>query len=157
MRVRTMSLLLVTTLSTACYRYSTTQVDSVMPRAQVRARITDSEAERLAPLLGRSLRSLHGTVITSGGDSLLLEVPATGDRALAGGTIQPLHQRVAISRSGIQELERKQLNRSGTFALIGAGAIAVGYVLLRALDVIGGPPPPDGGVPPEFRGLRFPN
>jgi hypothetical protein len=65
-----------------------------------------------------------------------------------------LHQRVAIPRAGIVELEESRLDRTRTTAIAVAGAAAVGVVIAKvAVKQGGGGRSGGGGGGPE---LRFP-
>jgi hypothetical protein len=64
-----------------------------------------------------------------------------------------LHQRVAIPRAGILELEESRLDRTRTTAVALAGLAAVVTVVAKVSVREGGGGPPGGGGGPE---LRFP-
>jgi hypothetical protein len=141
-------LLLTLPWCAACYSYVPVELSALPQGAAVRARITSEQAERVGPLVGREQRVLEGLVVTAGADSVMLEVP-TASRIGSGGSIQVMHQRVAIARGGITEVELKRLNRGRTTLLVIGGSAVVGYFLMDALNIgpgREGPPGDDGGV-----------
>jgi hypothetical protein len=131
-------------LCAACYSYVPVEVSAVPQGAAVRARITGEQAEHVAQLVGREQRVLEGVLVSAAADSLLLEVPAAS-RIGSGGTIQVLHQRVALARGGITEVELKRFNRGRTTLLVVGGSVVVGYFLMDALDIGPGREGPRGG------------
>jgi hypothetical protein len=77
-------------------------------------------------------------------------------QADASGVVQSLHQRIAVPRVDLLELESRKLDRLRTGGLVGAAVIALTVALVAALD--GGPGidrPPGGGpsdaLVPAFR------
>jgi hypothetical protein len=128
----------------ACYSYVPAELSSLPQGAAVRARITSEQAERVAPLVGRELRVLQGVVVDAGADSVLLEVPAAA-RIGTAGSVQVLHQRVAIARGGITEMELRRLNRGRTTLLVVGSSAIIGYFLMDALDIGPGREGPRGG------------
>ena len=128
----------------ACYSYVPVELSALPQGAAVRARITSEQAERVGPLVGREQRVLEGLVVTAAADSVLLEVP-TASRIGSGGSVQVMHQRVAIARGGITEVELKRLNRGRTALLAVGGSIVIGYFLMDALDIGPGREGPRGG------------
>ena len=113
-------------------------------------RITAGTAEQIEPLLGRSdARQLAGTVISTGADTLIVEVPTT-TRLAGSGTFRTLNQRVSIPRAGLIEVESRSLNRTRTWIITGATAVIVGAVVLRATVENSGSGRGPGGSPPEL-------
>lgn len=138
------------TFVAGCYSYSPMEASRLQPGASVRMRINAETAQRIEPLLGRTdARLLAGTVITTGADTLIVEVPTTA-RLAGSGTYQTLHQRVSIPRTGLLEVESRTLNRTRTWIATGAGAVIVGAVILNATVERGGSQGGDGGGPPEL-------
>ncbi|MGH7476284.1 MAG: hypothetical protein ACRELD_08345 [Longimicrobiales bacterium] len=135
---------------TGCYTYIPVEPGSAPAGAEVRARITAAEAQRLANIRGSASRSLEATVESRNDGSLLLRVPVAERQSAR--TVEAIHQRIEVLDSEILELELRQLDRTRTAAVIAGGALALG-----AAAVIGfqgsepGGEPPDGGTPPEAR------
>lgn len=149
MRARSFSVLV---LCGGCYTYTPVEPGAVTPGASVRARISASASDRLAPLLGPSGgRLLSGSWISATSDTFVVEVPSVND-AQSGGTIQTLHQRVSIARGELLELEARTLDRVRTGALAAAAAVVVGGVVIKALKGEPGMEKfPGGGGPGEVR------
>jgi hypothetical protein len=127
------------------------EASRLQPGADVRMRITAGTAEQIEPLLGRTdARLLAGTVISTGADTLIVEVPTT-TRLAGSGTFQTLNQRLSIPRTGLLEVESRSLNRTRTWIVTGATAIIVGAIVLRATVENSGSGGGGGGSPPELR------
>jgi hypothetical protein len=135
-------------LFNACYTYAPIEPGSIQPGVGVRARVSGSAADRLAPLLGTSNpRLVSGRLVDTRADTIIVEVP-TVMQASIGSSVETLHQRISISRSELVELETRRLDRFRTTAIAGGVAIVLGAVVLSALgDDPGynGPPGPGGG------------
>ena len=145
------SCLIVLPLLAACYTYAPIELATTQPGTEVRARVSAATADQLEPILGSTNRLLVGTVIASSPDTLLVEVP-TVLRAEIGGGIQTLHQRVAIPRSGLLEMESRKLDRFRTYAVAGVAAVVVGGFILKATVLDPGKEgTPGGGTPPDLR------
>lgn len=132
--------------SGACYRYTPATVGRLAPETEVRARVSAAEAERLRAHAGGDGRVLEGRFLGADEDRILLEVAASSQ--LRGMRVETLHQRLDIRTAEILELERKELDRTRTFLVTGAGAaVMAGFVLAR-LGPGGGSAPPGEGQPP---------
>lgn len=119
--------------ATGCYSYAPIQIAALQPGTEVRARIGLASAQQIAVLLGTpDARLLVGTVVHSGADTLLLEVPTAHRVAVSGGTMT-LRQRVGIARPDVLELEARTYNRRRTTLVAGAAAVIVGSVLVKTL------------------------
>jgi hypothetical protein len=142
---------LVLVLVSGCYAYAPIEPANVRPGTGVRARVSGAAADRIAPLLGTSNpRLLNGRLVDVQGDTMIVEVP-TVLQASVGSSVETLHQRIAISRSELLELETRRLDRFRTAALAGAVAVVVGTVVITALDGEPGSRGPPGGGGPEAR------
>jgi hypothetical protein len=154
---RTIGPLLAATIPflAGCYRYAPIQVGEVSPGMGVRARVSLTAAQRIAPLIGASdARVLRGRLISTG-DTLIVEVPVV-QPADGSGVVQSLHQRIAVPRTDLIELETRQLDRTRTGGLIGIAAIILGVMLVDALNGEPGLDTPPGGggtdaIVPVFR------
>ena len=128
------------------------------PGVDVRVRLSASAAEPLEPLLGTSdARLLSGTLISAGPDSLIVEVP-TRIQAAIGNTMRTLKQRVSIPRAGLLEIERRQLDRVRTGAMVGGSLAALGAVVFGAVKANPGKgvtPGTGGGVDLKLVFLRI--
>lgn len=138
-------------VSTGCYSYAPMEASRLQAGESVRMRVTAGTAEHIQPLLGRTdARLLSGTVVSTGADTLIVEVPTT-TRLAGSGTYQTLNQRVSIPRTGLIELESRSLNRTRTWIVTGAAAVIVGAIVLRATVEGPGTGGEPGGGPPELR------
>jgi hypothetical protein len=155
---RLVAIAAVMSITTGCYSYARVQPNELGPGSNVRARVTGSAGDRVAPLLGTAPRVLTGKLISDARDTVIVEVPHV-TQAEIGGTVQTLHQRVALAKTEVIEWEIRTLNRPRTYALVG-GAVAAAVALL--INSLQGEPgsnrlPPDGGVDalvPLFRWSR---
>ena len=111
--------LLLSTALAGCYSFQAVPVQEITPGSPVRARLSASEAERQAAVLGVERRVLHGTVVGAGGGDVVLQVRSVHDGASA------LHQRLTVSRGGLLEIELRRFDpvrTAGLVAVIAAGA-----------------------------------
>ena len=143
------ALLALALLSSACYSYLPLEPAQLQPGASVRMRISAAEAERVEPLLGRTdARLLTGRLISHSPDAFLVEVPTTSQ--VSPG--QALHQRIAIPRSSLLEVEGRTLNRTRTTLATGAATVGIVAILLKSRVIGPGKSgPPGGGGPPVLR------
>jgi hypothetical protein len=132
-------------LLAGCYTYAPIEPAKIEPGTGVRARVTRSAAERLAPLLGTTdARLVSGRLVDSRADTMIVEVPTVVPTTV-GGTMERLHQRVSIPRTDLIELETRRLDRFRTAAVAGGVALVVGAVLIRSLNSNPGSDRPPGG------------
>src|ERR1044071_10396433 len=121
MYIRHMKRLVVLTsmLVAGCYTYAPVQSTSLSPGTGVRARVSPTAAERVAPLLGVSdARVLTGTLIDNQSGTLIVEVP-TMAQASVGTAGQSLNQRISIAPGDLVEIESRKLDRQRTGLVVG--------------------------------------
>lgn len=124
-------LILAALLSGGCYRYVPAGLDELKPGRDVRVRMTEEEADRFNGVLMPGTRDLEGRVVELNGDRVLLQVPiAMFDR---GARVETLNQRLDVSRSGVLDVQLRQLDRTRTGLLVGAGIAIGGFVLAKSL------------------------
>lgn len=136
-----------------CYSHSVIPVEGAPMGADVRARISATEADRLQEVLGREYRVLRGEVVAEEPGSLLLEVPA-----VVGASGQRLNQRVTIPKPEILELEVRELDRWRTAGLVAALAAVGGYLVAAQFgdeDASDTSSPPRGGGEQNVLLLRW--
>lgn len=131
-RLARAAVLLSSLASAGCYSYAVIDPAQASAGVDVRARITPVESLRVEEQTGVSDRVIQGEIVTADSAALVLSIPLL--QSQPGMSPQRLHQRVALSSSGIVELERRQLSRWRTFSLIGAAAAVVGYVVITQFD-----------------------
>jgi predicted acyltransferase len=147
---RRLSPLLVLSLA-ACYTYVPVQPTSVAAGAGVRARVSATTAERIAPLIGvTDARVFMGTFVGTDAGGFLVEVPTTPQVGTAG-TFQTLAQRISIPRADLLEIETRTLNRGKTAAIVGAVAIIAGSTAATILRSNPGADRPPGGTSTDTR------
>jgi hypothetical protein len=130
--------LLAPALLTGCYTYAPIQSSAVQPGTGVRARVSATAAEQVAPLLGvTDARLLTGTLIDNRAGVLIVEVPTIAQSGGAGSSVQSLYQRISIAPGDLVELESRTLDRRRTAIVVGAAAIIAGSATIAALK--GGP------------------
>lgn len=145
-------------LLSGCYAYQPVGVEQVRPQQKVRVRLTASEANRLEQYVGTEDRDVDGQVVESSADSLMILVPGLSE--LRGARVETLHQRVNVARSGIADLELRQLDRPRTYLVTGViGAIVLGIAIDQVFghggsDVVDTTPTPNENRIPA--GLRIP-
>jgi hypothetical protein len=129
--------LLAPALLAGCYTYAPIQSSAVVPGAGVRARVSATAAEQVAPLLGvTDARVLTGTLVDNRSGMLIVEVPTTTQPG-PGSAGQSLYQRISIAPGDLVELESRTLDRKRTALVVGTAAIIAGTATIAALK--GGP------------------
>ena len=154
------ALLLAGAANAACYTYAPVSVGAVSEtREDVRLRVTEDAAARLAKELGTFSVEIDGQLNGQGRDSISLGVPI--DRTYRGATIGTTTQVLFLARSEIVDVRRRQFSRSRTVlfttgTVVGFGLLAAG--IKQLVDPNGAPetqttPPPP---PSPYRGfIRF--
>jgi hypothetical protein len=137
---------------TGCYHYVPMHLDEVTPSQEVRARVTLEQAERIEELLprGGDPRVVEGRVAEILRETLYMDVAVATE--LRGTRVESFNQRLDLPLSGILEVERKELSRGRTVALVAGGVALVGsFVAIKVIDSGGGGSPGEGPGPPENR------
>jgi hypothetical protein len=158
-------LAIATMASAGCYSYVPVSFQAIAPKEDVRLRVTESAAARIAPDLGSFSTEVDGQWAPEGRDSVSLGVPI--DRSYRGTTIGTTTQAILLSRSEVVEVRKREFSRSRTILasagiVVGFGALAAGIVQL--VDQNGPsdqqttpPPPPALRRPPIHHiSLRIP-
>lgn len=133
----------------ACYAY--TPVDDGRPEAgsEVRLRLNDEGADRVAGQTVFSKRTvLEGRIVEDRVSELLVFISRPARRAFVSGGRRS--DTVSVPLTGIEAVELKQVETGKTAALF--GGVAVGLGLIAGVLVSGGgsggaPPGDDGGQP----------
>ena len=153
--------LLAPAVLAGCYTYAPVQSSALSPGTGVRARVSATAAERVAPLLGVSdARVLTGTLIDNRSGRLIVEVPTLAQATIGTGG-QSLNQRISIAPGDLVEIESRKLDRQRTGLVVGAALIIGASATVAALK--GGPgldrPPggtsTDSRIPIRFWRIRF--
>ena len=129
--------LAVPALLAGCYTYAPVQSSALSAGTGVRARVSATAAERVAPLLGVSdARVLTGTLIDNQSGTLIVEVPTIA-QASVGTSGQSLNQRISIAPGDLVEIESRKLDRQRTAVVVGVAAVVAASATIAALK--GGP------------------
>ena len=146
------ALLIASSASTACYSYVPISMASAAPQEDVRLRVTEEAAARLAKDLGVFSTEIDGQFARETGDSVSVGVSV--DRTYRGTTIGTTTQTIFLGRSEVVEVRKRQFSRPRTVLLsagtvVGFGLLAVGVTQL--VDPNGPsqdqPPPPPPSSP----------
>ena len=151
------SLFAVLPLLAGCYSYTLIPPNSAQPGTDVRAHITPSAAQKLAPLLGAAdMQALAGRLLENGPAGLIIEVPSVIPGG-SGGPVQTLSQRIAIARADLIGIETRTLDNVRTGLLAGGVTLAVGAAALAATrgESRSGTTRPGGGVDLRIPLIRF--
>lgn len=134
-----------------CYTYAPVDANTVARGASVRARVTSSAAERIAPLLGEpDPRVVVGSLVERSNGRMIIEVPTTTS-SVSRSAIQTLYQRVALAPADVTEMETRTLNRTRTAIIVGAAVIVAGSIAAASLHGEPAGDRPPTGSPPETR------
>jgi hypothetical protein len=117
----------------ACYSYAPVSIQSLSPKEDVRLRVTEDAAGRLAKDIGSFSTLVDGQLAPEGPDSVSLGVAI--DRSYRGTTVGTTTQTLFLARSEIVEVRRREFSRSRTIlasvgTVVGFGLLAAGIVQL---------------------------
>lgn len=134
------------------------EVGSIPPDEEVRVRVRNETAIRLARHFGQIRDELTASVESRGPDSLAIIVWIGKD--YPGTPFEDVRETVVVGRDEVVELRRRQLSAWRT-AVASAGAVAALALIADQVVQQGDPnPPPDDGPDPpptfRFRLFRFP-
>ena len=121
----------------ACYTYRGATIESARVGEPVRARISGAEAERVAEILGRDDRYLEGELLERTDSTVLIAVPST--TGAEGGAITRAYQRIQVPRTGVQEVELRELDRVKTTGAVLAVTAGVAAAVTGAMAAVGNP------------------
>jgi hypothetical protein len=138
--------------ATGCFRYVPVAPAAVQPRDEVKVRITDDAAVRLARALGRISSELDGR-LEQHPDSLLVSVWIGRD--YPGTQFANVEQTFRIAPAELLEVRRRQFSPART-TIVTIGSVAVFALLVHELfqqedpripgDGTVNPPPPSGAL-----------
>jgi hypothetical protein len=114
-------------LVAGCYRYVPAGNADLQPDNEVRVRVNEAEARRLAVAIEPGTRVLEGRVVEHQQDSVLLLVNVYSE--LQGARVVTLNQRLNVARPGIVDVELRQLDGTKTAIVAVAGVALVGTVI----------------------------
>jgi hypothetical protein len=121
-----------------CYSYRVVPVEQAPVGETVRARVSPTEAERLRDVLGRDERVLEGQLLAQPDSAILVAVRTS----LVDASVST-HQRVALPRQGLLELEVRRLDRWKTLGV--AGLVVAAATAVAVSQFNSGAPTQNGG------------
>lgn len=142
MRVRTracclLALFLIASLG-GCYSYTVVPVEQIPIGADVRARISGSEADRLTQELGSEQdRVVVGELAEKEEGGILLSVPTSMQHSSGPNTT--VYQRVTIQKSSLFDVEVRRLDKWKTTGLLAAAAALVSVIAFKQFGDNGNP------------------
>ena len=142
-----------TALAALCACFSYTVAPSSEPKVgeRVRVRVSGAEAEKLDSIVGLRDRAVEGDLLEQADSSIALAVPLPfAPSTEGGGFSRQTQQRIVISRSDVQEMQLRRLDKLRTSLLVG-GAVAgvVAIAVTKGSTLLGNRGP--GGSPNESR------
>ena len=155
-RCAALTVLMAALVSPACFKYQTIQPSAVQPEEEVRVRITDDAAVRLAGHYGSITQRLDGQLTPLSSDSLLLAIWI--GKNYVGTSFENAYQRLSLGRQEVIEISRREFSRTRT-ALVTAGVVGVLAIIANRVGFLENPNPPSGdgrGEPPDPGGFRIP-
>ena len=151
-----LTVLLAALVSPACFKYQAIQPSAVHPEEEVRVRITDAAAVRLAGHYGSITQRLDGQLTPLSEDSLMLAIWI--GKSYVGTSFENARQRLSLGRQEVLEISRRQFSRTRT-ALVTTGVVGVLAIIANRVGFLENPNPPAGdgrGEPPDPNGIRIP-
>ncbi len=135
-RTRLTFVVLAAGLLGGCYSYRVVPVEQAPVGRTVRARVSAVEAERLREVIGRDDRVVEGQLLASPDSAVLVAVRTS----LVDAAVQT-HQRIAVPRAGLLELEVRRLDRWKT---AGVAAVFVAAATAAAVSQFNSDKPSEG-------------
>jgi len=150
------ALLLTGLLFTGCYRYVPVEPSAVGSAENVRVRLRETAAHRLANDYGANITTLNGQFAPLGADSLAVSIRLS--RFTDGMSFGDTRQTLVFGRSEILDVSRRELS-VGRTALATAGVLAGFAILVSTMVQLGDdnpgaeepPPPPPAAAQRVFR------
>lgn len=124
-RLRSLLPVLLAVASAGCFTYRPVAVTELPPGRTVRAFLTQEQARVVSESVTLQGRSITGTVVRTGEDRLLLDVPVA--TVIEGSLGRALNQRVEVPVSGVLEAQERVLDGWRTALMVGGiAAVVVG-------------------------------
>jgi hypothetical protein len=145
-------------LASGCYRYVPVNPGDVSPGQEVRVRLTAEEAGRYTDLRLREPRLMEGTLVQASSAEVVVEANIGAGDPTRGARV--FVQQVTVPRSGILEVELREVDRFRTGLLVAGGGALLTVAIIKGGGAFGGDDGPGGEIPelrriPLFR-LRLP-
>jgi hypothetical protein len=136
-RVRLISALLLPVLGAGCFKYIPAELETLPPGENVRVYVTRNVVTSIEEVMRTNDPVLRGQIVRRQDDNLFLRVP-TAVRTEGFHSV-PIGQDVAIPVRDIIQLERRQIDRVGTGALVAGTVGLAGVVIFVIMEAFGEP------------------
>lgn len=130
MRTVRVCALLTALIASGCFSYHVVSPDEVRPGQDVRLRLTVEESARYQDLRLVDPRLLEGELLDAGGAEILVRASISAGDPTRGTRV--LVQDVSVPRSGILEVELRELDKTKTGLLVGGGGAVIMAAVLRS-------------------------
>lgn len=132
-----LALFLSSTLG-GCYTYAVMPVEQIPVGADVKARISGEEADRLTKELGSEQdRVIAGELTDKQASDILLSVPKFVQHS--SGPNSTVYQRVAIQRSSLFDVEVRRLDKWKTGGIVALAAALASVIAFKTFGDNGNP------------------
>lgn len=138
------ALLAASLVGSGCVEYARVDPATAQPQEDLRVRVTDDAAVRLARHFGRITDEVTATVQPQGTDSLALTVWLGRD--YPGTRFENVRQTVVLDNDEVTAVLRRRLSVWRSVAAA-AGVVAVAAVMVDRIFLLENPNGPDGGGP----------
>jgi len=115
-----------------CYTYAPVSIETVSPGETVRALLTPEARERLPVQVRGDDGMLEGRLLERDDGEVTLFVPTSVRQQ--GFFAEDLRERIMLSSADVLEVERRQLDRPRTYALVGVAGVAVVAIAIETLS-----------------------
>jgi hypothetical protein len=130
--------------ASGCFSYVPVDPSEVSPGQEVRLRLTAEEAARYPDLRLRDARLMEGTVVETNDGEVVVEASIGAGDPTRGARV--FVQQISVPRSGILEVELREVDKVRTgFLIVGGGAV-ITAVIIKSGSGFGGRDGPDGEV-----------
>jgi hypothetical protein len=124
-------------LGAGCFKYIPTELDAVPPGENVRVYVTRNVVTSIEEVIRTNDPVLNGQIVRRQDDNLFLRVPTAVRRE--GFHSVPIGQDLAIPLRDIIQVERRQIDRIGTGALVAGTLGAAATVIFVIMEAYGDP------------------
>jgi hypothetical protein len=135
--VRLVSAFLLPVMGAGCFKYIPAELDALPPGENVRVYVTRNVVTSIEEVMRTNDPVLSGQIVRRQNDNLFLRVP-TAVRTEGFHSV-PIGQDVSIPVGDIIQIERRQIDRIGTGALLAGTLGAAGMVIFVIMESFGEP------------------
>ena len=137
-------------LCSGCFSYIAMPSAGVHVGDQIRVHLSGAEADRLGAQLGWDDRTIEGELVQQGDTAIVIAASLRPRGADVGLVDRTTVQQIVISRSGVQEVQTRRLDKFRTALLIG-GAAGVALAVASSTGALQPGSRGSGGGPNEVR------